>query len=96
MQNNTLKKIYSLEKMVMYANDTYLLEVWGRLQAADYFYYMANKNCNNSHHYPNPFETANNVYKYYTNIITDFEISLIKKALEGKEFATYSSVGTLY
>ncbi|MEP6846801.1 MAG: glycoside hydrolase family 57 protein [Panacibacter sp.] len=96
MQNNTLKKIYSLEKMVTYANDEHLQEVWGRLQAADYFYYMANQDCTNNNHYYNPFETPGNAYKNYTNIITDFEISLIKKALEGKEFATYSSVGMLY
>lgn len=97
MQNNTLKKIYSLEKMVMYANDEHLLEVWGRLQAADYFYYMANKSCLGSHqHYANPFESPDKVFQYYTNIVTDFEIALIKKALEGKQFAGYSSVGTLY
>lgn len=97
MQNNTLKKIYSLEKMVMYANDAHLTEIWGRLQAADYFYYMAHKNCNQNHqHYENPFETPGKVFEYYTNIITDFEIALIKKALADKEFVSSSSVGTLY
>lgn len=97
MQNNTLKKIYSLERMVMHVNDAHLTEVWGRLQAADYFYYMAHRNCSNNHqHYENPFETPDKVFQYYTNIVTDFEISLIKKALEGKEFISYSSVGTLY
>lgn len=97
MQNNTLKKIYSLEKMVMYANDAHLKEIWGRLQAADYFYYMAHTACNKNHqHYENPFETPDKVFQYYTNIVTDFEIALIKKALEDKEFVSYSSVGTLY
>ena len=97
MQNNTLKKIYSLEKMVHYANDAHLFEIWGRLQAADYFYYMAHKTCKGDHqHYENPFETPGKVFQYYTNIVTDFEISLIKKALEDKEFVSYSSVGTLY
>jgi alpha-amylase len=97
MQNNTLKKIYSLEKMVHYANDEHLMEIWSRLQAADYFFYMAQGSCKENHpHYDNPFGSADKVYRYYTNIVTDFEISLIKKALEEKEFATYSSVGTLY
>jgi alpha-amylase len=97
MQNNTLKKIYSLEKMVMYAGDAQLTEVWRRLQAADYFYYMAHTACNKNHqHYENPFETPGKVFQYYTNIVTDFEISLIKKALESKEFVSYSSIGTLY
>lgn len=97
MQNNTLKKIYSLEKMVMHVNDAHLTEVWGRLQSADYFYYMAHSNCRkNNQHYENPFETPGKVFQYYTNIVTDFEISLIKKALEGKEFVSYSSIGSLY
>ncbi|CAN5834242.1 glycoside hydrolase family 57 protein [soil metagenome] len=97
MQNNTLKKIYSLEKMVLYANNEHLIEIWGRLQAADYFYYMANKSCiENRQHYANPFESPDKVFQYYTNIVTDFEIVLIKKALKGKEFANYTSVGTLY
>jgi len=95
MQNNTVKKIYSLENMVMYANSVHLTEVWRRLQSADYFYYMSHNNYNKNY-YENPFGSADKVFEYYTNIVTDFEISLIKKALEGKEFASYSSVGTLY
>lgn len=97
MQNNTLKKIYSLERMVEQANDAQLTETWRRLQAADYFYYMADKTGKADRlHYENPFETPEKIFQFYTNIVTAFEISLIKKALEGKEFGSYSPAGTLY
>lgn len=95
MQNNTLKKIYSLENLVKQAKDEKLLEVWGRLQSADYFYYM-NADHNNYHRYTNPFADAKEAYNNYSNIITDFEISLIKKILKTTETFHNSSVGTLY
>ena len=43
MQNNTLKKIYSMEKIVAGDDDESTMDIWGRLQAADYFYYMSEK-----------------------------------------------------
>lgn len=79
MQNNTLKKIYSLERLVVNSKDERIFDIWGRLQAADYFYYMAEKNEGNK--YVSPFATAKEVFDYYNNIVTDFEISLIKKEL---------------
>lgn len=97
MQNNTLKKIYSIEKMVLHHNDEALLETWGRLQCADYFYYMADSNCAHAKgRYSNPHETPQNVFEYYNNIITDFEISLIKKMMEPSQRFYYSSIGNLY
>jgi alpha-amylase len=80
MQNNTLKKIYSIEKMVLHHNTERVLETWGRLQCADYFYYMAESDCaHNQGRYSNPHETPQMVFEYYNNIMTDFEISLIKR-----------------
>ena len=94
MQNNTLKKIYSIENMILQSKDEALMEIWGRLQSADYLYYMGKTNCtNNVSRYSNPHETAETVFDYYTNIITDLEISLIKKMLERSKQSFYSSVG---
>jgi len=85
MQNNTLKKIYSIESMVHQAECSNSLETWGRLQAADYFYYMAEQHTPTHYdRYYYPFATAQEVFKNYTNLVADFEISLIKKTLHNK------------
>ncbi len=83
MQHNTLKKIYSLEKIVMDSGCEKAIGKWGRLQSADHFYYMVDGNGRNDpHKYKNPFLTAEDAFQNYINIITDFEIELITKGLD--------------
>jgi len=95
MQNNALKKIYSLEKMVMTSGSIESVEVWGKLQAADYFYYMQDEHIKGGEYkYVNPFSSAQEVYQYYTNIVVDFEISLIKKQIaRNKKKPSFQIVG---
>ena len=80
MQNNTLKKIYSIRKLVCSSIDKSALDIWGRLQAADYFYYMdpGRKNGND------PNMTPGEAFQQYTSIVADLEISLIRLELEAK------------
>ena len=79
-QNNSLRKIYSLEKLVTDTHDRQLTGSWGRLQAADYFYYMADENVKRN--YPNKNHTPKQVHEYYSNMVTDLEITLIKTQLK--------------
>lgn len=95
MQNNTLKKIYSLENMITQTGDEKIFDIWGRLQEADYFYYMGNAKENNQR-YSNPYKSSQEVYEYYKNIVTDFELTLINKILNRSESYRFSSEGTLY
>jgi alpha-amylase len=95
MQNNTLKKIYSLEKMVHRTNDEEIINTWGRLQSADYFYYMAENSCS-GYKYVNPFKTSHEAFQYYTNIVTDFELRLIKKELQKNKTDFLPAMSTLY
>jgi alpha-amylase len=82
MQNNTLKKIYSIERMVQQSDCRNSVDIWGRLQAADHFYYMAERTGKTeSAKYLNPFNTAREAFQNYSNLVTDFEISLIKKEI---------------
>jgi len=92
MQNNTLKKIYSIEKLVLHSADQRAVDTWGRLQAADYFYYMAEDSRRPAvAKYFIPFAAPQEIYQHYTNIVADFEISLIKKAIEAKKKASISN-----
>jgi alpha-amylase len=90
MQNNTLKKIYSIEKLVSHADD-HDRNTWGRLQAADYIYYMdeARKK------YTHPFFSPQEVFQTYTNIVADFEIALIKKGIQASR-KSYREPVTIY
>lgn len=82
MQNNTLKKIYSIENMVMNSSCKKALDTWGRLQSADHFYYMGEGDTENeTGRYHNPFHNAKEAFQNYSNILVDFEISLIKANL---------------
>jgi hypothetical protein len=65
------------------------MEIWGRLQAADYFYYMAEDiRGYQAARYANPYATAREVFQHYTNILADFEISMIKREIEKKNPAS--------
>jgi alpha-amylase len=77
MQNNTLKKIYSIEKLVTHA-DAVARDTWGRLQSADYFYYMDEQ----PGKYVHPRLSPKEAFQQYRNIVTDFEISLIRQEVE--------------
>jgi alpha-amylase len=78
-----LKKIYSLESMVHKNGNEDELHQWRQLQSADYFYYMSDngRTADDACQYLNPFGSAEEAYKNYVNIITDFEIRLIEKGL---------------
>ena len=69
MQNNTIKKIYSMERMAMADSSREMQGIWGRLQAADYFFYMLNQ------------EEGERVFRWYTNIVVDLEIRLIEMTI---------------
>jgi alpha-amylase len=84
MQHNTLKKIFSLEKIVHRSNIPGALECWGRLQSADHFYYMCNdgRDANDTYRMLNPFNSVEEAYENYKNTLMDFEIKLIQKGLD--------------
>ncbi|HEV8287226.1 MAG TPA: glycoside hydrolase family 57 protein [Chitinophagaceae bacterium] len=77
-QNNTVKKIYSLEKFIRNSSNEQLIEDWRKLQTGDYIFYMAEhkgrKHLN--------FVTPEDAYEHYKNIVTDLEINLIKEQLK--------------
>lgn len=85
MQNNTLKKIYSIANLVLQSTDHRAADIWGRLQSADYFYYMAEDSRKDGAAKYVTDSSAKEVFQHYTNLVADFEISLIKKVIEGKK-----------
>jgi alpha-amylase len=97
MQNNALHKIFKMEKTVKMCKDETILNVWERLQVADYFYYMSGnkRKTGDSYQFINPYSSADDAYKNFTNIITDFEIQLIRKSINDYKSRKTFSISTL-
>jgi len=95
-QNNSLNKIYSLAKKVMDSRDEELIHEWGVLQLADHFYYWNQDSGQVGCKYPNPFETVDDAYSNYSNILTDFEIRLIRAELNKNKFQHFQQPLVLF
>jgi alpha-amylase len=83
-QNNILKKLYKLESMISDCDDEHMINTWGRLQSVDHFAFIPGYHRSKGEIYQlkNPTRTAVESYQQFVNILTDFEISLIKNDLE--------------
>lgn len=95
MQNNTLRKIYSLEDAVANTTMPGAMEWWGSLQSADHFYYMCNdgRTENDTYRLLNPFSSGEEAFENYKNAVADFEIKLIQRGLE--DFKSKNSINNL-
>ena len=78
MQQESLKRIYSIEKDVLVCGDPDLLNVWEKLQTSDHFYYMCTKFWNDGdvHKYFSPFDSPYDAYMYFMNIFSDLECTV--------------------
>lgn len=73
MQRDALRKIYECEERVMELNKPDLIDVFGKLQTSDHFYYMSTRYRNDpTHqaftHYNSPYDA----YLNYMNVLSDF------------------------
>ncbi len=84
IQNNILKKLYKLEDLVMAGGDEKMINTWGRLQSVDHFSFIQGyfRSKGEIYQLKNPALTDCESYQQIVNIVTDFEISLIKNDLE--------------
>jgi alpha-amylase len=85
MEQESAKRIYSLEEKIIKSNNKDLLDVWGKLQTSDHFYYMCTKFWSDGdvHKYFSPYDSPYDAYIYYMNVLADFETT-VEDALSGK------------
>jgi alpha-amylase len=91
-QNNIVKKLYKLENLVNDCEDERMINTWGKLQSVDHFSFIDGYHRNSGEIYQlkNPTLSPVESYQQFVNILTDFEISLIKNDLE-KNRSRFSS-----
>ncbi len=98
MEKEAAKRIYALEEKVMSAGNQDLIDVWGKLQTSDHFYYMCTKFWSDGdvHKYFSPYDSPYDAYIYYMNVLADFETTVeetwknsksLKKTIRKKETA---------
>jgi alpha-amylase len=87
-QHNIIRKIYSLENMVLKSENEKNIDTWRKLQAVDYFNFMQKQQpCDGGDSdLLSPSGSWQQAFKTYCNILTDFEISVIKSGLEANPF----------
>lgn len=78
MQQEALKKIYSISDDVVASDNKDLMEVWGKLQTSDHFYYMSTKFWSDGdvHKYFSPYNSPYDAYIFYMNVFADFEATV--------------------
>lgn len=76
MQWDAAKKVYEWEKAVMSTKKKELIDLWGKLQCSDHFYYMSTKGWNDGavHGYFSPFRSPHDAYLHFMNILSDLEM----------------------
>jgi alpha-amylase len=78
MQGEAIKRIYRLEEKIKQRGQRDLIDIWGKLQTSDHFYYMSTKFWNDGdvHKYFSPYGSPFDAYINYMNVISDFELCL--------------------
>jgi alpha-amylase len=78
MEKEAAKRIYALEERVIKSENKDLIEVWGKLQTSDHFYYMCTKFWSDGdvHKYFSPYDSPYDAYIYYMNVLADFESTI--------------------
>ena len=78
MQYEALLRLYELEEQVKATHNYDIITTWRNLQTSDHFYYMSTKGLTDGevHSYFSPFYSPHDAYRYYMNVLSDFEILL--------------------
>jgi len=74
LQNEALRKLYSVAERVSMCDDRRLKQDWEYLQSSDHFYYMSTKNCADgaSHAAFSPYDSPFSAFTNYMNALADF------------------------
>ena len=79
LQQDTIEKLYKIEKEILKRKNKQLLEDWRRLQTSDHFYYMCTKWAADGdvHAYFSPYDSPFEAYRRYTIVLADLQERLL-------------------
>ncbi len=78
MQQESLQKIYSVEKLIKKSKDKEVIDTWRKLQTSDHFYYMCTKwfADGDVHKYFNPYDSPYDSFITFMNVMNDMMLRL--------------------
>jgi len=78
LQEEALKKLYSVNEKIENCHNTDVLKNWQYLQSLDYLYYMSSKFFSDPGDFPisNPYDNPYEAFMNYMNILDDFGMRL--------------------
>jgi len=97
LEKEAADRIYGLEKKIKATGNKDLVDVWGKMQTSDHFYYMCTKFWSDGdvHKYFSPYDSPYDAYIYYMNAFCDLESTLnqnpekiVKKKTTGNRVIT--------
>lgn len=73
LQQDSINKLYSIEKQILESQDQKLIEDWRKLQCSDHFYYMCTKWSADGdvHAYFSPYDSPLEAYRKYSIVLAD-------------------------
>ena len=76
LQQEAVKKLYSIGERVRLCNDKRIKQDWNYLQASDHFFYMSTKHNSdgNVHSHYSPYDSPYTAFTNYMNVLSDFMI----------------------
>lgn len=79
MQRDAQKQLYNCEMSLFQMGKPELLDIWGRLQSSDHFYYMSTRFRNDPvHRIFSPYGSPYDAYLNFMNVLSDFRGQLQK------------------
>ncbi len=74
LQQEAVKKLYSISERVRLCNDRRILQDWNYLQASDHFFYMSTKHNSDGtvHSHYSPYDSPYAAFTNYMNVLSDF------------------------
>lgn len=76
LQNEAVKKLYSISERVRLCDDKRIKQDWYYLQASDHFFYMSTKHSEDGsvHSHYSPYDSPYMAFTNYMNVLSDFMI----------------------
>jgi alpha-amylase len=76
LQNEAVKKLYSIGERVRLCRDRRIKQDWNYLQASDHFFYMSTKHNDDGsvHSHYSPYDSPYSAFTNYMNVLSDFLI----------------------
>ena len=94
LQQEAVKKLYSISERVRLCNDRRIKQDWYYLQSSDHFFYMSTKHSDDGsvHSHYSPYDSPYTAFTNYMNVLSDFRTRVKEQFPAGVESEELNSL----